>query len=405
MESYRGVVFEPNLMRMAMIRLRPTWAGRSSMWGGSLRWMANPAPSDVEQIPDWVPLQPILSGICGSDTAAIFGKSSAYLAPVTSFPAVLGHEILARVVQSRPGRAEGTRVVVDPTLGCNARREAVPCSACASGFPYFCEKRQDPKQGAGMLLGYHHRWPGGFATKMWAPCEQCWVVPEGMSDDRAVLTEPLATVLAGMELVSSKPSMRVLVIGAGTIGLLATWACHQLFSPTVLHVVSRYRYQADWATVLGADATSADPGFVQSSLEVLGQPAHPGQFGAPTYYPKGYDLVVDAVGTKSSIRQGLEQTKPGGQFLQLGGSGEIQTDLTPLWSRGIHWLGTYGYRGRSGISTFPLALSWLKDAEVPIEGLVTHRYPLDQYAQALETLRDRRVPTIKVVLTQPKRIG
>lgn len=370
------------------------------MLGGRLRWMVKEAPQEVASRADWVPLQPILSGICGSDTAVLYGKSSAYLAPLVSFPAVFGHEVVARVVEARPGLERGSRVVVEPTLGCAARGEDPPCSACADGCPHFCAKRQDPVKGPGMLLGYHRDWPGGFATAMWAPAAQCWRVPDGLVNERAVLTEPLATVLSGMDQIASKSSMDVLVIGAGTIGLLATWACRRLLTPGRLHVIARYGYQAEWAKVLGADLVSTDREFNRRALDILGRPSRPGQFGAPTYYPGGYDVVIDAVGSSASIRHGLQQTKPGGQFLLLGGAGEIRTDLTPLWSRGIHWVGTYGYGSRSGTSTFALALSWLADADVPIEGLVTHHYRLREYANALRVLTDRNVPAIKVVLTQ-----
>ncbi len=401
MESYRGVSFEPSLARIGLLRMWPKWAGRSRLIGGTIRWQDQVVPSDVVERSDWMMLKPILSGICGSDIAVIYGKSSAYLAPLASFPAVLGHEIVARVLTSRPGLVTGSRVVVDPTLGCAARGETDLCPACRANLPQFCANRQNPAQGPGMLLGYHHRWPGGFSTTMWAPQAQCWPVPETMPDERAVLTEPLATVLAGLEQVESGPQMDVLVIGAGTIGLLATWMCRQLWSPTRLHVSTRYSYQATWARVLGADATSIDEDFYDQNRAVVGRPSRPGQFGAPNYYPGGYDLIVDAVGTAASIRQGLAQTKPGGQFLQLGGVGQVHADLTGLWSRGIRWIGSYGYHNRGGTSTFPSALAWLHGADVPIEGLVTHHYPIDQYARALQILRDRGTPTIKVVLSQP----
>lgn len=400
MEEYGGLCFEPNLARMAMIRMRPRWAFRSAMLAGRLRWAVQKEPHELTIRSDWIRLQPMLSGICGSDMAVWFGKSSPYLAPLVSFPAVFGHEVVAQVVESRPGLDRGTRVVVDPTLGCGARGEDPLCAACADGRPSFCVNRQDPVQGPGILLGYHHKWPGGFASAMWAPSAQCWIVPDSLANERAVLTEPLATVLAGLDQLALPAAANVLIIGAGTIGLLATWACRRLMSPSNLHVIARHEHQAEWAKAFGAHMVSTDHEFNGRARDILGKPSRAGQFGAPTYYPGGYDVVIDAVGSSVTVRQGLSQTKPKGEFLLLGGAGEVRVDLTPLWSRGIHWLGSYGYGSRDGASCFPEALAWLASADVPIEGLVTHRYSLHDYRNALRALTDPKVPTIKVVLTQ-----
>ena len=401
LDFYQGLFFEPSVLRIALMRMRPRWAGPWPRMAGRFRWKRIlETPQEVVSRADWVSLKPRVAGICGSDTAVFFGKSSAYLAPLASFPAVFGHEVVAQVTESRPGLPRGTRVVVDPTLGCSARGAKVWCPACVAGNPHFCRQRQDLERGPGMLLGYHARWPGGFSTAMWAPVAQTWVVPDAMTDARAVLTEPLATVLSGLEQVEERPLGTVLVIGAGTIGLLTAFACRHLWDPEELHVVTRYPHQAAWAKRLGADLVSLDKGFALRSREILGLPSYRGKFGAPTYYPGGYDVVIDAVGTAASVRQALAQTKPGGQLLQLGGAGAMRNDLTPLWARGIRWIGAYGYRSRAGISTFPKALSLLESTDLPIEDLVTHQYPLPQYAAALRVLTDRKVPAIKVVLTQ-----
>jgi threonine dehydrogenase-like Zn-dependent dehydrogenase len=398
-DEYGGLYFKPNLLRVGWIRMRPKWTGKSRRLGGSLKWMTRAVPEKWAQRNGWVTLEPILSGICGSDIAVMYGESSAYLAPLASFPAVLGHEVVARVISKNTRVGSGARVVLDPTLGCAARNEAEWCWACQAGTPSFCVNRGNVVQGAGMLLGYHHQWPGGFSTVMWAPEAQCWPIPEGVSDERAVLAEPLATVLAGLDQLNVRANMNVLVIGAGTIGLLAIWACQRLWNPQRLHVLARHPHQVLWAKRLGADKTSADDDFDANSQAVLGRPFERGKWGAPSYYPRGYDVVINAVGTQGSIIQGLAQVKPGGQLLQLGGAAFVKADLTALWARGIHWTGTFGYHDHRGQSTFPWALSWLQAAPLPIEQMVTHRYSFHQYKKALQAIRDPRQATIKVVLS------
>src|SRR5262249_53391181 len=76
--------------------------------------------------PGWMRVRPSLSGICGSDTAAITGHASLYLDPLTSYPFVPGHEVVGRL-------DDGTRVVVEPALGCRVRGVTPPCRRCAEG--------------------------------------------------------------------------------------------------------------------------------------------------------------------------------------------------------------------------------------------------------------------------------
>ncbi|MFS8492546.1 MAG: alcohol dehydrogenase catalytic domain-containing protein, partial [Limnochorda sp.] len=91
--------------------------------------------------PDWVRLVPILAGICGSDLGTITGRNSPALSPLVSFPAVLGHEVVARVVEAGPqaGGAAGQRVGVNPFLPCQGRG-LEPCPTCQRGGTCMWEK-------------------------------------------------------------------------------------------------------------------------------------------------------------------------------------------------------------------------------------------------------------------------
>ncbi|MFP2931388.1 alcohol dehydrogenase catalytic domain-containing protein, partial [Pyxidicoccus sp. 3LG] len=97
----------------------------------SLRELPRPALPG----PDWVRLKPLLTGLCGSDMATLFFKASPQLEPFNSFPAVLGHEILAEVTELGPqarGVEVGQRVAVDPLLPCRLRGIQPPCKPCAA---------------------------------------------------------------------------------------------------------------------------------------------------------------------------------------------------------------------------------------------------------------------------------
>lgn len=391
---YQGLAFQPSYFRIALARAAAR-AGRRRL-GGSLRLEAFPEPDRHPGDAPWVNLAPIMSGICGSDLAVIFGRSSPYLAPLASFPAVMGHEIVARVVTASGRLAPGQRVVVDPSLGCLARRPEDACSACAAGHPEACRRRGDADTGPGLLLGYHRTWPGGWATRTWAPEDQCWPLPRALPTPRAVLSEPLATVLSGLSRIRAPRGARFAVIGAGTLGLLAVWAVRTDFDPALIHTAARYPHQAAWVERLGGVALGPAGFSAPSAGSVLGTPSQNPLFGAPPFYPEGYDVVVDAVGSSASVRASLSLVRPGGQILLLGGAGPTAVDLSPLWSRGVTWVGAFGYRTADGSSLFPEAIRRLAETDLPLENLVTHRFPLTSFRAALR-LWMRREFHIKAV--------
>jgi L-iditol 2-dehydrogenase len=125
---------------------------------------------------DWARLEVILAGICGTDIGNLTYSASPVLEPFGSFPAVLGHEILARVSEVGPGvtRARvGDRVVVDPMLSCRVRGYGDDlCPSCSAGFSSTCERggEEGPlliggrNLSRGLTIGYHRDLPGGWGT-------------------------------------------------------------------------------------------------------------------------------------------------------------------------------------------------------------------------------------------------
>lgn len=368
-----------------MQRAWPSQSGKLAAAGLHLEEL----PESV--IPDgWVELRPRMCGICGSDVSLLKGQSSPYLSPLTSFPAVLGHEILADV------SAGGTRVVIDPSLGCAARR-LPPCQMCAVGRPDDCLRRGDPGLGAGLMLGYHARFPGGWSDRMWAPEEQLVPVPEDMPDERAVLTEPAAIVLTGLRKLNWGAARNVLVIGSGPLGLLSVALISELYPAATVFAVARYPQQAAMAERMGASHVVRDPRNDRAFLAVTGDPLAT-MTGFPPHFPRGFDVVVVAAGSASALAQATRWTEAGGQILLLGGVAEASIDWTPVWSRHISVIGSYGY-GESGVDTFRAILSLFSVMSQPLEDLVTHRFPLPDYRQAVAAVTSRQ-GIIKAVFTR-----
>ncbi|HEX2142619.1 MAG TPA: alcohol dehydrogenase catalytic domain-containing protein, partial [Candidatus Limnocylindria bacterium] len=144
-------------------------------WVGLERYPPPPLPG-----PDWVRLRPLLSGVCGTDISLLTGHASAVLSPFASFPAVLGHEVVATVTESgtAAGVAAGTRVVLDPLLGCTVRGITPPCEWCAAGQPGLCLRTAEGGFAPGPMIGFCSDLPGGWSDEVVAHLSQLHVVPE-----------------------------------------------------------------------------------------------------------------------------------------------------------------------------------------------------------------------------------
>ncbi len=372
MGSVRGLYFHLSLARVAAQRALAS-VGRGLASSG-IRLETIQA---VDPPAGWIALSPTLSGICGSDISLLKGQSSPYMAPLTSFPAVLGHEIVATVEES------GQRVVVEPSLSCKARR-LPPCQMCSTGRPDDCLRRIDPGLGPGLLLGYNAKMPGGWSERMWAPEDQLVALPTDMPDERAVLTEPAAIVLAGLRRLEWAAVETVLVIGAGTLGLLAVALVSELYPAARVYTLARYPSQRVMAKRMGASHIVGDTRSDTEFLQVVGHPLTtlPGH---PLYYSRGFDAVIVAAGSQSALASGLRWTAADRQLLLLGGVGSVRMDCTPVWSRRVRIQGSYGY-GESGVDTFRAVLSLFSVMSQPLETLVTHRFSLQDHTRAIRTV-------------------
>lgn len=333
-------------------------------------------PLALREIPEpeppagWERGKVLLSGICGSDLALLLGKSSPRLAPFFSFPAVLGHEIVAEV--------GGVRAAINPLLACRERGLS-PCWACAQGEEALCQNVAEGNLAPGML-GYHRDLPGGWAEHIVVHPSRVHPLPEDVPTERGLLTEPLAVVLRGLRLVAWEPAEPVLILGAGTIGLLTVAALKQEGHRAGVHIVARYGLQARLAQELGAVVR----GSPEEAAKETGAKRYPAPIGPPAWRG-GFPFVVDAAGTPASFEQALWFAREGGTVLLLGATSGVTQDLSPLWFRGLRIVGTYTYND----DDFRRALEVLREAK-GLEKIVTHTFPLSDYRTALRTLFTRR---------------
>src|ERR1700754_3464486 len=163
--------------------------GLLSGYAAPLRLMTIDQPAVTRA--GWARLRTRLSGICGSDLGALSGRTSLYFSGVVSMPFVPGHEGVAELVDDCEDLAAGTRVVVDPVLTC-AARGVEPCDACATGATNRCSRITVGHLAPGLQTGFCKDTGGGWGQQLVAHRSQLHVVPEGYSDEQAILIEPVA---------------------------------------------------------------------------------------------------------------------------------------------------------------------------------------------------------------------
>src|SRR3989440_9383657 len=198
----------------------------------------------------WMRVMPSLSGICGSDLAAIGGHASLYLDPLTSYPFVPGHEVVGVL-------EDGGRVVIEPALGCVVRGIEPSCPRCAEGRPGLCYNVTEGPIEVGLQTGYCADTGGGWGEVLVAHPSQIHAVPEALSDEAAVLVEPLACCIHAALRGGASPDDIVVVSGAGTIGLLTVAAVRLFTPPKRLIAIAKHPTQRDLARKLGADQVVA----------------------------------------------------------------------------------------------------------------------------------------------------
>lgn len=371
-----------------------------------------PLPGD-----DWVRLEVLLAGICGTDIGNLTFAASPAMEPFGSFPAVLGHEILARVVEVgsavRSVRT-GQRVAVDPAVSCTMRGfpGEARCPSCAAGLHATCERAGEEGRldvgghplHRGTTIGYHADLPGGWSEGMIAHESQLFPVDDALDDRTAALIEPLSVGLhavLGMRPWGEGP---VLVVGSGPIALGTVWALRAAGYEGELMAQIKRDHEATIARSLGASEVIAPGAEARQALVETGARAYMPIVGDEVYAGGGFPLVFDCVGSRQTLSQALRFAAPRGRIVMLGCAAEIRKlDLTFVWARELAVKGfmCYGREDWQGGSahTFRITQELLVRTGSPVSGLVTHVYPLARYRTALSTAANRgRTGSVKVLL-------
>ncbi|HEY1445827.1 MAG TPA: alcohol dehydrogenase catalytic domain-containing protein, partial [Acidimicrobiales bacterium] len=316
------LLFERSLPRFAAARVVSSFGSGRGAGVGPLRLVEREAPEAPAD--GWVHVDPVLSGICGSDLSTLDGRSSRYFEDIVSFPFVPGHEVVGVVTGEVVGAegvslAAGSRVVLQPVLGCAARGIEPPCPACQAGQVGNCGYLAFGHIRPGLQTGFCADTGGGWSTSgLVAHSSQLYGVPAALSDEDAVTVEPVACAVHAVLGAPIAEGDVVAVLGAGTLGLLVTAAVSHLAttgrcpSPSALLVGARYPHQQRLARELGCtEALPPDqlPRAVRRHTRSL---SFGGAAGMTATLSGGADVVIDCVGSAESIAQSLAIVRPRG---------------------------------------------------------------------------------------------
>ena len=346
--------------------------------------------------PDWQFVHPQVSGICGSDIAAITGHASFYMDPLTSFPFVPGHELSGRL-------DDGTRVVVQPVLGCAVRGIDPLCRMCAQGRIGLCENVTEGWIDTGLQTGYCHDTGGGWGELLVAHSSQLYEIPDALGDEAAMLIEPLACAIHAALRTDAQPEDTVLVMGAGCLGLLTVAAVKNLTPPRRLICVAKYPHQAALAQSLGADLV-VGPGEVYQRVRYATQARRvdtvDNLLEKRPVLLGGADVVFECAGSASSLGDSVRLARGGGKVVLVGMPGKEAVDWAPIWQRELQVTGAYAYGVEAnGKRTFEMALELAPSLK--LERLAGPFFQLDDYREAIEyAMASGRMNAIRVAFDQ-----
>jgi threonine dehydrogenase-like Zn-dependent dehydrogenase len=280
----------------------------------------------------------VSSGICGSDL---------HLAALGPSWAILGHEFSGHL-------DDGTAVAVLPVVRCGS------CDRCTAGAEQQC------RHALGRMYGVSL--DGGLADEVWVDPSCAVPLPAGLAVEAAQLVEPLAVALHGIHRAGVVPGMRILVLGAGPIGLATVAAARHL----------------------GADVDLE--GHRPSRLVAAER------LGASLYTGTDYDVVLDAAGTQSSLDRGTELVRPGGTVGILGTYWSPVTLGLSFQMKEITFVPSFTYGHHHDEDEFAGATRILTAVPDLADVLVTHRFGLDEAAEAFRVAGDPEEDPIKVAV-------
>lgn len=348
--------------------------GRGTMYAAVLRSLGSIALRRIPRPklePGHVLVRVRAAGICGSEIGKVFGGDAHH------YPMVLGHELAGEVAEVAPDvtiTAPGQRVVGIPLLPC------FRCDRCSRGEYFWCR--------AYGFVGA--RSFGAFAEYVSLPEDNVLQIPEALSWEQAALVEPATVALHNIERCCVRPGQRIVVFGAGTVGLLII-AWLRMMGIDDIIAVDVMPEKLSMAEDLGASATllapERDP--VHGILELTDA--------------DGAEVTFETSGSPVAVEQAIQASRPRATIVQIG---FLSSDLN-LARRSFDLIARkeLNLAGSSMSYSLPfpghewtVTLTKCSSGEFPPAQLITHRFPLSEAEQAFDLVASGDKFHLKIVL-------
>ena len=317
-----------------------------------------------EPEPGYVLLQMKNCGICGSDLHSYFGQWG-------QSNKASGHEISGVVVKCGEGVTgfdEGDKVCAECFSHCGK------CRFCETGHYNLCDNLK------GASGGNH----SGFAEYVIAHSSSLFHFPDSMSFEDGMMIEPLAVSYRAFKRTGADCQDNVLVIGSGTIGLLAV-ASAKACGVRSVTATYKYNHQAKMAQELGAD------NVIQSSREGIRDEIMKLTDGF------GADAIVETTASADGFNQAMSLIRKGGSLVLVGGYHKaLEVNISRIVGSEIQVTGSscYGYSGMR--KDFEWSKELILSGKVPASKIITHRFPLSDVTEAFKVSADKNSGSIKV---------
>ncbi len=325
------------------------------------------------RIPDLLPGMVLLRikrvGICGSDLHYFEDGYCGSFTPTQPF--ILGHELTADVIavngNSSTLPAIGSRVTVNPVRACGF------CDYCNSERMNLCRST--------IMLGSGSTNPptdGAMAEYVCVRADQCHLLPDSMDDGFGAMIEPLAVALHAVKRSGTVSDKRVLVTGGGTIGLLTAITAKSFGAMTVA-VSDIVQERRKSALACGVDIVldPTEKNLKEKVKEMSGD---------------GFDIIYEASGASSALRQAFDLVKPGGTIVQIGTSGteDISLPANQVMVKEIQFIGSFRYG-----NVFEEAIQLVDSGRINLHPFITGVLPMIDFTKAMDLAADK-VHALKV---------
>lgn len=297
--------------------------------------------------------------VCGTDIHLLDGEFRGSV-----YPLIPGHEFSGTVREIGPKVTHvkpGDRVAVEPLISC--------------GFCYFCKTGKNNQCLHGQVIGHsaskEMKLDGGFSEKVVVPAKNLISLSDRVSFEAGSFIANLGTIVYAIRRAQLQPGMKVLVFGTGANGLILAQLSKKTGASTVV-VTGRTKSRLEVALKMGIDATVLADDSQENELKKIA--------------PFGFDIVFEATGSSQIVERTFKFVKNGGKIVLYGiVPPEQNSVINPfdICRKDLEIIGSF-----SSINTCIIAHELLSSGVIQVEHLISHRFSLQDWGNAINTARD-----------------